>query len=285
MKLKTCAFILLALFAFCERSNAESKQPIDIALWENGPAEKNIDEGVGYDENRQIYQPSIRIFLPERKNTGRAVIICPGGAYYGLAYDHEGYAYADYFKHQGIALIVLKYRMPHGNHKVPMSDLCEAMRIVKSHATEWGINPDDIGVMGFSAGGHLASTFATHYPAELKPAFQILIYPVISMDSDITHQGSRENLIGNQPDPQLVDYYSNENHVTDESPRAFIALSGDDSAVPPENSLRYYTALLRHKVPASLHIYPSGDHGWGYNESFRFKKAVHDELADWLRSF
>ena len=285
MKLKTCAFILLALFAICERSNAENKQPIDIVLWENGPAEKNIDEGVGYDENRQIYQPSIRIFLPEGKNTGRAVIICPGGAYYGLAYDHEGYAYADYFKHQGIALIVLKYRMPHGNHKVPMSDLCEAMRIVKSHATEWGINPDDIGVMGFSAGGHLASTFATHYPAELKPAFQILIYPVISMDSDITHQGSRENLIGNQPDPQLVDYYSNENHVTDESPRAFIALSGDDSAVPPENSLRYYTALLRHKVPASLHIYPSGDHGWGYNESFRFKKAVHDELADWLRSF
>ena len=285
MKLKTCAFILLALFAICERSNAENKQPIDIVLWENGPAEKNIDEGVGYDENRQIYQPSIRIFLPEGKNTGRAVIICPGGAYYGLAYDHEGYAYADYFKHQGIALIVLKYRMPHGNHKVPMSDLCEAMRIVKSHATEWGINPDDIGVMGFSAGGHLASTFATHYPAELKPAFQILIYPVISMDSDITHQGSRKNLIGNQPDPQLVDYYSNENHVTDESPRAFIALSGDDSAVPPENSLRYYTALLRHKVPASLHIYPSGDHGWGYNESFRFKKAVHDELADWLRSF
>lgn len=285
MKLKTCAVILLALFAICERSNAENKQPIDIVLWENGPAEKNIDEGVGYDENRQIYQPSIRIFLPEGKNTGRAVIICPGGAYYGLAYDHEGYAYADYFKHQGIALIVLKYRMPHGNHKVPMSDLCEAMRIVKSHATEWGINPDDIGVMGFSAGGHLASTFATHYPAELKPAFQILIYPVISMDSDITHQGSRKNLIGNQPDPQLVDYYSNENHVTDESPRAFIALSGDDSAVPPENSLRYYIALLRHKVPASLHIYPSGDHGWGYNESFRFKKAVHDELADWLRSF
>ena len=285
MKLKTCAFILLALFALCDRGNAENKQPIDIALWENGPAEKNYDEGAGYDENRQIYQPSIRIFLPEGKNTGRAVIICPGGAYYGLAYDHEGYAYADYFKHQGIALIVLKYRMPHGNHKVPMSDLCEAMRIVKSHATEWGINPDDIGVMGFSAGGHLASTFATHYPAELKPAFQILIYPVISMDSDITHQGSRKNLIGNQPDPQLVDYYSNENHVTDESPRAFIALSGDDSAVPPENSLRYYTALLRHKVPASLHIYPSGDHGWGYNESFRFKKAVHDELADWLRSF
>ena len=125
--------------------------------------------------------------------------MCPGGGYALLAYDHEGYAYADYFKHQGIALIVLKYRMPHGNHKVPMSDVCEAMRVVKSHAAEWKINPDDIGIMGFSAGGHLASTFATHYPAELRPAFQILVYPVISMDETITHSGSRENLIGKNP--------------------------------------------------------------------------------------
>ena len=202
-----------------------------------------------------------------------------------LAYDHEGYAYADYFKHQGIALIVLKYRMPHGNHKVPLSDVCEAMRVVKSHASEWGINPNDIGIMGFSAGGHLASTFATHYPDDLKPAFQILIYPVISMDEAITHQGSRENLIGKNPDPQLIEYYSNEKHVSDDSPRAFIALSDNDYGVLVENSLRYYMALHQHKVPVSLHIYPTGGHGWGYNESFRFKKAVHDELADWLRSF
>ena len=194
-------------------------------------------------------------------------------------------AYADYFKHQGIALIVLKYRMPHGNHKVPMSDVCEAMRVVKSHAAEWKINPDDIGIMGFSAGGHLASTFATHYPAELRPAFQILVYPVISMDETITHSGSRENLIGKNPSKALIDYYSNEKHVNAESPRAFIALSDDDRAVPVENSLRYYKALHRYQIPVSLHIYPTGGHGWGYNESFRFKKAVHDELSDWLRSF
>ena len=227
----------------------------------------------------------MRIFLPEKKNTGRAIIMCPGGGYYSLSYEHEGYAYANYFNHQGITLIVLKYRMPHGNHKVPMSDVCETMRIVKTHANEWGINPDDIGIMGFSAGGHLASTFATHYPPELRPAFQILIYPVISMDSAITHQGSRENLIGKNPNSQLIDYYSNEKHVDAESPRAFIALSGDDTAVPVENSIRYYTALHQHNIPAALHIYPTGGHGWGYDESFRFKKAVHDELADWLRSF
>lgn len=285
MKIKGLLSILLFTVASTMPIPAENKASIDIILWENGAQETNNDIGKAYDENNQIYQPSIRVFLPTEKNTGRAVIICPGGAYYMLAYDHEGYAYANYFKHQGIALIVLKYRMPHGNHKVPLSDVCEAMRVVKSHASEWGINPNDIGIMGFSAGGHLASTFATHYPDDLKPAFQILIYPVISMDEAITHQGSRENLIGKNPDPQLIEYYSNEKHVSDDSPRAFIALSDNDYGVLVENSLRYYMALHQHKVPVSLHIYPTGGHGWGYNESFRFKKAVHDELADWLRSF
>lgn len=285
MKLKLLNSLLLAAASLISPIGIQAGQPIDIALWPNGPAEKNADEGKAYDENLQIYQPSIRVFLPEGGNTGRAVIMCPGGAYYMLAYEHEGYAYADYFKHQGITLVVLKYRMPHGNRLVPMADLCEAMQIVKSHADEWGIDPDDIGVMGFSAGGHLASTFATHYPAELKPAFQILFYPVISMDAAITHQGSRENLIGKEPDPQLVDYYSNEKHVDAETPRTFIALSDNDYGVVVENSLRYYTALHQHRVPVSLHIYPTGGHGWGYNESFRFKNAVHNTLADWLRSF
>ena len=259
MKFKSLIFIVLAASMTCTDIYAENNRPIDIALWENGPLEKNDDEGKTYDENVRIYRPSIKVFLPEGKNTGRAVIMCPGGGYALLAYDHEGYAYA-------------------GNHKVPMSDVCEAMRVVKSHAAEWKINPDDIGIMGFSAGGHLASTFATHYPAELRPAFQILVYPVISMDETITHSGSRENLIGKNPSKALIDYYSNEKHVNAESPRAFIALSDDDRAVPVENSLRY-------QIPVSLHIYPTGGHGWGYNESFRFKKAVHDELADWLRSF
>ena len=259
MKFKSLIFIVLAASMTCTDIYAENNRPIDIALWENGPLEKNDDEGKAYDENVRIYRPSIKVFLPEGKNTGRAVIMCPGGGYALLAYDHEGYAYADYFKHQGIALIVLKYRMPHGNHKVPMSDVC--------------------------AGGHLASTFATHYPAELRPAFQILVYPVISMDETITHSGSRENLIGKNPSKALIDYYSNEKHVNAESPRAFIALSNDDRAVPVENSLRYYKALHRYQIPVSLHIYPTGGHGWGYNESFRFKKAVHDELSDWLRSF
>lgn len=285
MKLNLFTALLFAALPFATPAHAQSRPPVDIVLWPNGPAEKNADEGKACDENTQIYQPSIRVFSPEGKNTGRAVIMCPGGGYAILAYGHEGYDYASYFTHQGITLVVLKYRMPHGNHRVPLSDLCEAMRVVKAHAREWGIDPDDIGVMGFSAGGHLASTLATHYPQELKPAFQILFYPVISMDTTITHRGSRENLIGQNPDPQLVACYSNELQVDAETPRAFIALSDDDSAVPVENSLRYYTALHRHHVSASLHIYPTGGHGWGYNESFRFKNDVHNALADWLRSF
>ncbi len=285
MKLNRLITLLLVATLFATASYGQTQTPIDIALWPNGATEKNADEGKPCDENQQIFQPSIRVFLPEGRHTGRAVIICPGGGYYTLAYGHEGYDYASYFTHQGIALVVLKYRIPHGNHRVPLADLCEAMRTVKAHAREWGIDPDDIGVMGFSAGGHLASTLATHYPQELKPAFQILFYPVISMDTTITHQGSRDNLIGQNPDPQLVDCYSNELQVDAETPRAFIALSDDDNVVPVENSLRYYTALHRHHVPVSLHIYPTGGHGWGYQETFRFKHEVHNALADWLRSF
>ena len=285
MKLNRLITLLLGATLFATASYGQTQTPIDIALWPNGATEKNTDEGKACDESQQIFQPSIRVFLPEGRSTGRAVIICPGGGYYTLAYGHEGYDYASYFTHQGIALVVLKYRMPHGNHRVPLADLCEAMRTVKAHALEWGINPDDIGVMGFSAGGHLASTLATHYPQELKPAFQILFYPVISMDTTITHRGSRDNLIGQNPDPQLVDCYSNELQVDADTPRAFIALSDDDNVVPVENSLHYYTALHRHHVPVSLHIYPTGGHGWGYQETFRFKNEVHNALADWLRSF
>lgn len=285
MKRHLLTTLLLTIALFIASLHAQERQPIDIPLWENGPTEKNTDEGKAYDDGAHIYQPSIRVFLPGGKNTGRAIVMCPGGGYTMLAYGHEGYDFAPYFTQQGIALIVVKYRMPHGNHKVPMADLCEAMRVVKAHAGEWDIDPDNIGVMGFSAGGHLASTLATHYPKELKPAFQILFYPVITMDEAFTHPGSRENLIGKAPEQRLIDYYSNEQQVNAETPRAFIALSDDDDVVPVENSLRYYNALHQHGVPVSLHIYPTGGHGWGYNDSFLFKKAVLNELADWLRSF
>lgn len=233
-----------------------------------------------------IEQPSLRVFLPAPElATGRAVVACPGGGYSHLAVNHEGYDWAPYFNKQGIALIVLKYRMPKGDRTLPISDAEAAMKIVRDSADVWNLNPNDIGIMGSSAGGHLASTVATHAKPELRPNFQILFYPVITMDKSYTHMGSRNNLLGKDASAELETEYSNEKQVTKDTPRAFIVYSDDDKAVPPANGVNYYLALNKHKVPAVLHIYPSGEHGWGIRESFLYKNEMLDELTSWLRSF
>ena len=233
-----------------------------------------------------IEQPSLRVFLPAPElATGRAVVACPGGGYSHLAVDHEGYDWAPYFNKQGIALIVLKYRMPKGDRTLPISDAEAAMKIVRDSADVWNLNPNDIGIMGSSAGGHLASTIATHAKPELRPNFQILFYPVITMNQSYTHMGSRNNLLGKEASAELEKEYSNEKQVTKETPRAFIVYSDDDNAVPPANGVNYYLALNKNKVPAVLHIYPSGGHGWGIREGFLYKNEMLDELTAWLRSF
>ena len=243
----------------------------------------SIPTSAGAEIALDVYVPAVskEIDLAVRRP---AIVICPGGGYEFLS-EREAEPIALRFLPEGFNCFVVWYRVAPNRYPLPQQDVAAAVAWVRAHAEETHTDPDRIAVMGFSAGGHLASTFATHYPAELRPAFQILVYPVISMDETITHSGSRENLIGKNPSKALIDYYSNEKHVNAESPRAFIALSDDDRAVPVENSLRYYKALHRYQIPVSLHIYPTGGHGWGYNESFRFKKAVHDELSDWLRSF
>ena len=233
-----------------------------------------------YLADEKSLKQSIKRPFPHRP----LVLVFPGGGYHFLS-DREAEPVALRLLSLGIQAVVVRYSVAPARYPVALEQAAEAMQYAREHAEQWLCDSRKIAVMGFSAGGHLASTFATHYPAELRPAFQILVYPVISMDETITHSGSRENLIGKNPSKALIDYYSNEKHVNAESPRAFIALSDDDRAVPVENSLRYYKALHRYQIPVSLHIYPTGGHGWGYNESFRFKKAVHDELADWLRSF
>jgi acetyl esterase/lipase len=232
------------------------------------------------------FQPSIRVYLPAKdKATGRAVVACPGGSYNGLAYNHEGYGFAPFFTDQGVAFILLKYRMPFGHREVPYADAEEALRLVKEHAKEWNIKVDDIGIMGSSAGGHLASTIATHTKPELRPAFQILLYPVITMDSTYTHRGSRRNLLGNKPSAELIAQYSNEKQVTSTTPKAFLALSDDDKVVSSANGVNYYLALKKAGVPASLHVYPSGNHGWGIKDTFKYKQAFLTELREWLQSF
>jgi acetyl esterase/lipase len=232
---------------------------------------------------RHVQNPAIEVRLPARGNaTGQAVVVCPGGGYGGLAYDWEGTDFAAWLNSHGIAAIVLSYRLPvdgdvaHEKWRVPLDDAQRAIRLTRARAGEWGINPAKVGIMGFSAGGHLASTAGTHFDAgqpdaadpveriSSRPDFMILVYPVISMMKETTHGGSRANLLGENPPDELVRRYSNELQVTSQTPPTFLVHAGDDGAVPVNNSLLFYQSLVAHHVPAELHLYPYGGHGFSF---------------------
>lgn len=269
--------LLLTLSLFIAATYASAQQAFDVNLW-NGRAPH--DTGVAADTAK------VRVFLPAAKRaTGRAVVICPGGGYDHLAWRNEGTDWAPFFNDMGIAAIVLKYRMPHGVKEAPLSDAEQAMRLVRKNAQAWHVNRDDIGIMGFSAGGHLASTVATESKGDAKANFQILFYPVITMMPGYTHKGSHDNLLGKKPGKSTEREYSTDRQVSRATPRAFILLSDDDTVVPPANGVSYYLELYRHDVPASLHVYPSGNHGFGFNSSFRYHVEMRLELQAWLRSF
>ena len=202
-----------------------------------------------------------------------------------MATSHEGYDWAPFFNNKGIAVIVLRYRMPDGDPSIPVADAEAALKTVRDSADTWHLNPNDIGIMGFSAGGHLASYIATNAETSIRPSFQILFYPVITMDKAYTHMDSHDNLLGEDANAELEYLYSSEKLVTDETPRAFIVHCNDDNLVSPVNSINYYAALHRRHVPASLHIYPTGGHGWGIRESFPHKEEMMHELSTWLGSF
>lgn len=257
-----------------------AQKPIEIKLWPNGaPNDNNLKE---QRENGPLYvaEPTLYVYPAENPN-GMAIIACPGGGYYGLATAHEGHDMAAWFNGLGITYSVLIYRMPNGNNEVPLSDAHQAIRIMREKAQEWKFSK--LGIMGSSAGGHLASTAATHFDETTRPDFQILFYPVITMDKRYTHMGSRNNLLGENPDNKLVEKYCNEKQVTPQTPPAFIMHSSDDKTVPVENSINYYMSLVNNGVPASLHTYPIGGHGWGYRDSFIYKRQWTGELEKWLR--
>lgn len=258
-----------------------AQQPLELKLWQEGMPN---DNGMTcQEENGVLYvaEPTLTVY-PATEGNGMAIVACPGGGYGKLAMDHEGKDMATWFNNQGITYAVLKYRMPNGHKEVPLSDARQAMRILRHRAGEWQLKR--IGIMGFSAGGHLASTVATHFnDEESHPDFQILFYPVISMDPEYTHRGTHDNLLGKQPAKEEEDDFSNELHVDGNTPPAFILHSSDDRSVPVAHSLNYYMALLRHQVPATLHIYPIGGHGWGYRDSFTYKREWTGELEKWLR--
>lgn len=278
---------ILSLLCFLSMAAGMSAQKtIDIDLWQNGlPNTNGIDKTQPYDDAKRNFKPCIRVFLPAaEKSNGKAVVACPGGGYSHLAMSHEGYDWAEYFNEKGFAYIVLKYRMPHGNCEVPVSDAMEALRIVRENAKEWNIDPRKVGIMGSSAGGHLASTVSTHAAPEVAPAFQILFYPVVTFDYAYTHKGSRHGLIGENANQDMVDLYSNEKQITPQTPPAIMLLSDDDRVVPSQNSINYYLALKRNGVKASMHIYPSGGHGWGIRDNFRYHNEMMADLAAWLKT-
>ena len=269
-------FFLSAAMFFASLLSAQT--PIQVKLTEGKVVdEKPLIKGwVNADE----YTEATLTIYPAQKPNGQAIIACPGGGYAGIATTHEGHDMAAWFNTQGITYAVLHYRMPYGNHEIPLSDAHQAIRYMRMHAAQWNIH--QLGIMGFSAGGHLASTAATHFDEETRPDFQILFYPVITM-GDYTHQGSRNLLLGKNPSEELVKLYSNELQVNEQTPPAFIMHSSDDKAVPVQNTINYYLELCKHGIPASVHFYPMGGHGWGYNDTFPYKSQWKYEMEKWLR--
>jgi acetyl esterase/lipase len=240
-------------------------------------------------------KPTLAIYLPPSdKANGAAVVVCPGGGYGGLAMDHEGKQPAEWLNHQGIAAFVLKYRVAPYRHPAPLQDAQRALRTVRARAKEWNLDPHRIGIWGFSAGGHLASTAGTHFDngktdaddaieqVSCRPDFLVLCYPVIAMTGPTTHKGSRHNLLGDEPDPKLVESLSNDTQVTAQTPPTFLFHTDADNGVVPENSVLFYLALRKAGVPAELHIYEKGPHGVGLALNDPVLSSWPDRLHDWL---
>lgn len=281
------------------------KQSID--LWNgkitgailNADYIQTVDSADNWIKMRFVTDPSLDMFpAPAEKANGTAVIICPGGAYWGLAISHEGVEVAQWLNSLGVTAFVLKYRLPDDSIMKdksvgPMQDGQEAIRMVRRHAKEWGINPNKIGIMGFSAGGHLASTLSTHFNEKVyepidaisaRPDFSLLIYPVVSMEEQITHSGSRYNLLGENPSEEQVKRFSNEQQVSGETPPAFLVHSLDDGAVLAQNSIGYALAMKRNNVPCELHIYQSGGHGYGLGKSVGTESVWPEACRKWLEA-
>ena len=296
--LSTCFFLLMINPVIAQSITEMPLYPGVVP----GSKKSSVKEKVIFENGTflvaDVIAPTLTKFSPAKLN-GTSVIICPGGGYGILAIDHEGVEVARLFNESGITAFVLKSRLPNDIIMVdksigPLQDAQQAIRTVRQQAVAWGLNPDKIGIMGFSAGGHLAATAATHFNTKVdpdikdtisvRPNFAILIYPVISFNDSITHKGSKLNLIGINPSAALVTKFSNELQVTKDCPPVFLVHAGDDEAVPVENSIRFYQACKKNNVPAEMHIYSKGGHGFGMHNKTTNDKWF-DRLANWLNTF
>jgi acetyl esterase/lipase len=290
--------ILMSAFIF---TKVVGQNFTEMPLYKNGVpnsiAAPNKESSTFKDNVTRIAKvsvPSITVFKPAQPN-GKAVIICPGGGYGILAFDKEGTDVAEEFNKWGVTAFVLKYRLPDDLTMVdkslaPLQDAQQAIRFIRSNASQWGIKTNQIGIMGFSAGGHLASTAATHFnfkadpsnsdTTSARPDFAILIYPVISFDISIANMGSRNNLIGTKASASAADFFSNELQVTNNTSPSFLVHAGDDTGVPVENSVRFYQACIKNKVPVEMHLYPKGGHGFGMKN-----KTTDDNWLERLKNW
>jgi acetyl esterase/lipase len=299
---------LLILFAFAMMTFPIQAQNITLPLWNGTPPlqkemdlkEEVVSEGIVRIGNVQI--PTIEVYLPAKQiATGQAVVIFPGGGYSILAYDWEGTDFAKWLNSQGIAGIVVKYRLPKSASltdpkEVPLMDAQRAIRLVRQNASGWNIDPTKVGIMGFSAGGHLASTLSTQYSHTVdramdavdalsaRPDFSILVYPVITFVNPAIHSGSMKALLGENQTEDLKKRFSAELNVTEETPVTFLVHAGDDTGVPVENSLLYYAALRAKGVSASLHVYPKGGHGFAFGMGKGPVENWRDVLLDWMKA-
>jgi len=278
--------LFIAVAAFAQRP---STGPAPELLWPNGAP------GAAGDADAD--KPTLTPYLaPAGRGVGTAVIVCPGGGYVGLATEKEGTQFAQWFNSIGVSAFVLKYRLgPKYRHPVELGDAQRALRMVRARAAEFRVQPDRIGIMGFSAGGHLASTAGTHLEAvngsandpidkvSSRPDFLILGYPVISFTTSYVHRGSMRALLGDNPDPKLVESMSNELQVTPQTPPTFLFHTNADTGVPPENSVLFYMALRKAGVPAEMHIYERGPHGVGLAQTDEALSSWPGRLAAWMR--
>ncbi|MCC7525869.1 MAG: alpha/beta hydrolase [Chitinophagaceae bacterium] len=293
----------ILIFALTPNSYTQSK-PMEMPLYPANkipgnlpaPNEEKSETSGGIQRISKISLPTLTAYFPAaNKANGTAVVICPGGGYSIVAIDHEGYKVAEQFNQMGVAAFVLKYRIPDSTKQqdpsiAPLQDAQQAILTVRVNAKKWNIDPAKIGIMGFSAGGHLASTAGTHFervlvdnPANMsvRPDFMILIYPVISAEMSIAHKGSFKNLLGANASAEQLSLYSNEQQVTDKTPPTFLVHASDDGGVSPNNSIVFYQALIKNKIPAELHIYQNGGHGFGMNNRSTKDKWM-DRCKNWL---
>lgn len=288
---RTLLSILSLLLMSVSASAREYGQTATIRIWDNASAPHSNGITTPEEEpepNRLANTSTAELFLYPADttrcgHTGLGVVICPGGGYGRLAIDHEGFQMAQWLAANGITAAVLKYRMPNGHPEVPLEDAEQALRLLRGDVPgAGGFVCPKVGIMGFSAGGHLAAYVSTM--GAVRPDFSILFYPVIT--SLPGHQGSFNNLLGKENrTPESNTRYSLENQVSAQTPPALLLLSDDDTSVPPISSTRYYNALKEHGIEASMHIYPTGGHGWGIRDSFRYKAEWQAALLDWLKAF